>query len=111
MARFTNNRFATDLKFTALNRSDDTVTAFDNRGNLLRTFTSDDAVDLADEQQGETFNPSGLKVARFETNSPIGYAIDDVSFSKPVPEPSEILGTIAFGVLGGGLILKRKLKR
>lgn len=111
VAQFTNNRFATDLQFTALNRSDNTVTAFDNRGSLLRTFTSDDAVDLADDQQGETFDLSGLKVARFETNSPIGYAIDDVSFGKPVPEPSEILGTIAFGVLGGGLMLKRKLKK
>lgn len=111
VAEFTNNRFATDLKFIALNTSDNTVTAFDKGGKLLKTFTSDDAVDLADDQQGETFDLSGLKVARFETNSPVGYAIDDVSFGKAVPEPSEILGTVAFGVLGAGVILKRKLKK
>lgn len=28
-----------------------------------------------------------------------------------VPEPSSVLGTAAFGVLGGGLMLKRKLKK
>jgi len=34
-----------------------------------------------------------------------------VTPTQAVPEPSEILGTIAFGLLGGGLMLKRKLSR
>jgi hypothetical protein len=27
-----------------------------------------------------------------------------------VPEPSSVMGTVAFGVLGGGLMLRRKLE-
>ncbi len=112
IAQFTNNKFVTDLKFTGVNNllNPMTVSAFNTSGKLLRTSTSADAVDIPGNQ-AETFDFSGLKVARFETNSDFGYAIDDVSFGKPVPEPSEILGTIAFGVLGGGLVLKRKLKK
>lgn len=112
IAQFTNNRFVTDLKFTGVNNllGNMTVSAFNTSGKLLRTSTSADAVDIPGDQ-AETFDFSGLEVARFETNSDFGYAIDDVSFGKPVPEPSEILGTIAFGALGAGLMLKRKLKK
>lgn len=110
IAQFTNNKFVTDLKFVGIAPGNTTVSAFNTSGKLLRTSTSDDAVDISGNQ-AETFDFSGLKVARFETNSEFGYAIDDVSFGKPVPEPSEILGTIAFGALGGGLVLKRKLKK
>jgi len=31
--------------------------------------------------------------------------------SVPVPEPSSTLGTLAFGALGTGYMLKRKLKK
>lgn len=109
LAQFTNNKFVNDLKFTVLNSGNITMSAHNTSSRLLKTSTSADAVDIPGNQ-AETFDFSGLKVAKFETNSYFGYAIDNVSFGKPVPEPSEILGTIVFGV-GAGLMLKRKLKK
>lgn len=34
-----------------------------------------------------------------------------VTYSKPVPEPSSVLGTVAFGIFGTGLLLKRMKKK
>ncbi len=37
--------------------------------------------------------------------------IDNITFTpRAVPEPSSVLGTVAFGALGAGFMLKRKLK-
>lgn len=38
------------------------------------------------------------------------FVYDNLSYT-PVPEPSSVLGTLAFGVLGTGYMLKRKLKK
>jgi len=111
IGQFTNNSYATDLALTLFNPPY-SVSAFDVNGNLLRTVQGNPVVDP--NVPGQRFDFSGLQVNRFETGGTF-YALDDVTFSTPVstpvPEPSSVLGTLAFGALGASLMLRHKLRK
>jgi len=107
IGQFTNNKYVTDLTLTLLNPPF-SVSAFDVNGNLLRTVQGNQIVDP--NVPGQRFDFSGLQVNKFETSGTF-YALDDVTFSTPVPEPSPALGMLSFGVLGAGSMLKRQLRK
>lgn len=106
VGQLSNDQFATDFALTMFNPGYQ-VSVFDVGGNLLDTRVDGRVVNP--DVPGERFDFSGLPVNRFETGGDF-YAIDDVSFT-PVPEPSSILGGVAMGIIGGGLMLRRKLKK
>jgi len=75
---------------------------FDEFGDLVDsdTFTSLTA---------DTLSISGPGIVRFEIvdENQAGFGIDDFTF-KSVPEPTSVLGLLAFGAVGVGSMLKRK---
>lgn len=106
VGQLSNNQFATDFALTIFNAPYE-VSVFDVSGNEIGNRVDNRIVDP--NVPGERFDFSGLEVNRFETSGTF-YAIDDVSFT-PVPEPSSILGGVVMGIIGGGLMLRRKLKK
>jgi DNA-binding beta-propeller fold protein YncE len=100
-------------------------------GNFINAFVSSGSGGL-DGPRGVTFGPDNkLYVGSFNNDSVLKYdettgtlistfvpngsgGLDGpviVTFtSTPVPEPSSVLGTLAFSAFGTGYLLKRKLR-
>ncbi len=103
---------------------DTTYTVADNAGNSA-TFTLPPNFNSGQKQIG--FAATGTEVTiKSSTHSGNSYdfAIDNIHFDEPlpptipsptamtsVPEPNSTFGTLAFGALCGGLIIKRKMKK
>lgn len=81
---------------------------------ILDYSTADASWDLADVISG--LGDSGLpwsgREVDFTLNSTFFQRVEPITTEPvPVPSPSSVLGTITFGILGGGVLLKRKLKK
>lgn len=110
--------FAKDVSITLIGLSP--------REDAIRAFARDQAITTGARIMDGDSDPvidanTGLTTVRFgfnfeNTNGISSFEIvgddtriDNVTYT-PVPEPSTVLGTVAIGVLGGGLMLKRKLQ-
>lgn len=108
------NRRTEDLRLTIIDAptETDTIRFFDGARNLIAsdsiTTANPDGIVAGRDGTDLRYNLTGFPVRSFEVlGNDTG--IDNVEFT-PVPEPSSVLGTVAIGALGGGLMLRRKLK-
>ncbi len=92
------------------------ISAFDQTNTLLGTFqtagTSSTTLDNSAVFFGVRSDTANISRLVFSTSVPDrALAINTVSLvAESVPEPTSALGVLAFGTLGAGLALKRKLK-
>lgn len=96
--------FNTDLKVVVqgflggVQKTSETVTVYNNAPNKLYNFNF-----IGIDSLKFTSQPSGAQAQ---------FVLDDFTFSpSPVPEPSEVLGTLAFGILGVGYLIKSQSKK
>jgi hypothetical protein len=99
------------------NTEDITYTVADNSGNS-ETFTLAPNLDGGTSQIG--FAAVGTEVtitSSIGSSTAYDFFIDNITFNEAlppnlgIPEPSSVLGTVAFGLLGGTVLLNRKRKR
>jgi hypothetical protein len=91
------------------------ISAFDNANNLLGTFSAPGTSSLALDNSalflGVLSDTPNISRLVFSTSVPNrALAINTLSIAA-VPEPTFICGLLAFGVLGGSLIKKDKIKK
>jgi hypothetical protein len=99
-------------------------TVADNAGNSS-TFTLPPNLNSGQKQIGFAATGTQVTIKSAKGSSiPYDFLIDNIHFDEPlpptipspttmtsVPEPNSAFGTLAFGALGGGLIIKRKMKK
>ncbi len=81
-----------------------TLVGFDEFGNIVDS-------DSFKNTEAETLSISGTGITRFEIQNMGAIAIDDFTFNptpKSTPEPTSVLGLLAFGAIGASCRLKRK---
>lgn len=111
-------QFARDVSLTLIGLSPriDAIRAFGRDGGIVAgaRILDGDSDPVIDANDGSTTVRFGLNFEETDGISAFEIVGDDTRIDNvtytPVPEPSTVLGTVAIGVLGGGLMLKRKLQ-